>query len=110
MEDGGIMTIRTYDEGDMLVLEISDTGKGMDEDMLDKIFNPYFSTKGSKGTGLGLSIAKRCFEGHKGIIKVESQVGEGTKFTIILPSADSIDDFEYYEEDNCKLMDEVVHG
>lgn len=110
MEDGGIMTIRTYDEGDMVVLEISDTGKGMDEDMLDKIFNPYFSTRGSKGTGLGLSIAKRCFEGHKGIIKVESQVGEGTKFTIILPSADSIDDFEYYEEDNCKLMDEVVHG
>jgi len=73
MENGGVMTVRTYDEGDRIVLEISDTGEGIDEELIDKIFKPYFTTKGYKGTGLGLSIAKRVFEEHNGVIKVESK-------------------------------------
>lgn len=88
IEDTGIVTVVTYDEGENVVLEISDTGSGIEEDMIEKIFMPFFTTKGSKGTGLGLSIAKKIFEKHGGRISVESQVGEGTKFTISFPSVE----------------------
>lgn len=86
MEDKGILTIKTYDEGDKIVLEISDTGCGIDDKIINKVFNPYFTTKGSKGTGLGLSIAKKIFEEHGGQIFVESKLGDGTKFTIYFPA------------------------
>ena len=66
MENKGTLTVKTYDEEDHIVLEISDTGKGMDEGTMNKIFKPYFTTKGSQGTGLGLSIAKKTFEKHNG--------------------------------------------
>lgn len=98
MEDGGVLTIRTYDEDDMVVLEISDTGCGIEKDMIDKIFKPYFTTKGSKGTGLGLSIAKRVFEEHDGTIAVESEIGKGTKFTIVFLSAEYVENIESIEE------------
>lgn len=104
MEHGGIMTVRTYDEGDKITLEISDTGEGIEQDLLDKIFTPYFTTKGWKGTGLGLSIAKRVFEEHNGTLKVESKIGEGTKFTITFPAVGTIGEFDYDNEDNHNLM------
>lgn len=85
MEGLGTLTIRSYEKEDHIVLEISDTGKGMDQSTMDRIFEPYFTTKGSKGTGLGLSLAKRIFNMHNGEIQVESQLGKGTKFTILLP-------------------------
>lgn len=86
MENKGILTIKTYDVKDHIVLEIFDTGKGMDEGTKNKIFKPYFTTKGSKGTGLGLSIAKKTFEKHNGKVYVESKVGKGTKFIIYFPA------------------------
>jgi len=108
MENGGVMTVRTYDEGDRIVLEISDTGEGIDEELIDKIFKPYFTTKGYKGTGLGLSIAKRVFEEHNGVIKVESKKGEGTKFTITFPSAMPIGKYGHEEDKESNLMHETV--
>jgi len=102
------MTVRTYDEGDRIVLEISDTGEGIDEELIDKIFKPYFTTKGYKGTGLGLSIAKRVFEEHNGVIKVESKKGEGTKFTITFPSAMPIGKYGHEEDKESNLMHETV--
>jgi signal transduction histidine kinase len=108
MENGGVMTVRTYDEGDRIVLEISDTGEGIDEDLIDKIFKPYFTTKGYKGTGLGLSIAKRVFEEHNGVIKVESKKGEGTKFTITFPSAGPVSEYNHDEDTESNLIYEVV--
>ena len=86
MEDRGILTVRTYDEGDNIVLEISDTGCGIDERLMNHVFKPYFTTKGARGTGLGLSIAKKIFEEHGGKIYIDSKVGEGTKFTIYFPA------------------------
>ena len=86
MEGSGTMTIKTYDMDEKAVLEIADTGKGMDEITINKIFNPYFSTKGNKGTGLGLNIAKKVFENHGAEIKVESKIGVGTKFKICFPA------------------------
>jgi two-component system nitrogen regulation sensor histidine kinase NtrY len=67
-----------------LVVEISDTGVGMDQDALTKIFEPYFSTKAT-GTGLGLTIAKRNVELLGGTINVTSERGAGTTVTIALP-------------------------
>ena len=86
MEGSGTMVIKTYDIKEQTILEIKDTGCGMDEFTINNIFNPYFSTKGNKGTGLGLNIAKKVFEKHGGKVCVESKVGEGTKFTIYFPT------------------------
>ena len=69
-------------------LSVADNGHGMAEEIMDKIFEPFFSTKGSdEGTGLGLSVVRGIVEGHKGTISVESVVGEGTIFRIRLPLA-----------------------
>ncbi|MEA1990617.1 MAG: ATP-binding protein [Thermodesulfobacteriota bacterium] len=71
----------------MAVVEIEDTGKGIPEDLLAKIFEPFFSTKeAEKGTGLGLSLAHLIIDRHKGSIEVESEANKGTKFIINLQS------------------------
>ena len=67
-----------------IVVEVTDTGVGMDQDALNKIFEPYFSTKAT-GTGLGLTIAKRNIELNGGTIAVTSQRGVGTTVTMTLP-------------------------
>lgn len=68
----------------VLAVEIEDTGTGIDESIINKIFDPFFTTKDrSEGTGLGLSIAKSMVEMHSGLIKVESEKGKGTRFTIL---------------------------
>ncbi|HKG15664.1 MAG TPA: ATP-binding protein, partial [Pyrinomonadaceae bacterium] len=63
---------------------VSDTGSGIDPAHIDKIFEPYYSTK-ETGTGLGLAIARKAVEEHDGTIAVESQPGRGTTFTVELP-------------------------
>ena len=67
-------------------VKVSDTGCGIPTENLDKIFEPFFTTKGQKGTGLGLAVIWGILEKHDGTIKVESQVGVGTTFTIRLPA------------------------
>lgn len=69
-----------------VIITISDTGPGIPPEKLQRIFDPFFTTKES-GTGLGLSITKKIVEAHQGEIKVDSQVGQGTTFTIKLPAA-----------------------
>jgi len=66
-------------------IKVADNGEGIAEGSLQKIFNPFFSTKNpSKGTGLGLSISKAIIQRHGGKINVTSHVGEGTTFSIFL--------------------------
>jgi signal transduction histidine kinase len=65
---------------------ISDTGKGIPDDIMETIFEPFVSTKGSKGTGLGLPVMKKIVEEHGGRVELESTVGEGTTFKITLPT------------------------
>ncbi|MBD3184445.1 GHKL domain-containing protein [Candidatus Poribacteria bacterium] len=84
MPEGGILTVKIYSSGNYVVIEISDTGQGIPEDRIDKIFDLFYSTK-KTGTGLGLSIVKRIVNLHNGDINVESQPGEGTTFFINLP-------------------------
>jgi signal transduction histidine kinase len=80
----GEIRIRLNLEKDSLVVEISDTGMGIPEDKLSKIFDLYYSTK-EVGTGLGLPIAKRIIADHSGTISASSRVGKGTIITIRLP-------------------------
>ena len=80
----GTITIKTYTAGSNAVIEISDTGPGIEEKDLPFIFSPFYTTKAS-GTGLGLAITNRIIEEHKGRIEVESIVGIGTTFRVFLP-------------------------
>ncbi|WP_422480462.1 two-component system sensor histidine kinase NtrB [Pleomorphochaeta sp. DL1XJH-081] len=82
--NGGILTVTTKLSGDNVVLNISDTGSGMDEATLSKIFEPYFTTKDT-GSGLGLTMVFKVVKEHNGEISVSSKKGEGTSFTITLP-------------------------
>lgn len=81
------ISIRTYSEADWVCTEITDTGAGMDDEILGRIFDPFFTTKQTgKGTGQGLFLAKRIIEErHRGRLEVESSVGHGTRFTVRLP-------------------------
>lgn len=86
MPDGGILTVRTKADKDNIRIEISDTGIGIEKADLVKIFDAFFTTKdGVKDTGLGLSVCYGFVKEHGGDIKVESKLGSGTTFTIILP-------------------------
>lgn len=71
---------------DYLEIKITDSGHGISKDDLDKIFEPFYSTKGKNGTGLGLAVTWRIIDNHNGTINVESVPGMGTTFTIHLPS------------------------
>jgi two-component system NtrC family sensor kinase len=86
MPDGGTLTVTTSGNSDEISVEISDTGIGIPEENLKKIFDSFFTTKDEiKGVGLGLSVCYGFIQDHGGDIKVESQVGAGTTFTITLP-------------------------
>jgi PAS domain S-box-containing protein len=85
MPDGGHLTVRTAQEGpDWVTVSVADTGAGISEENLSKIFEPLFTTK-AKGIGLGLAVVKTLVEGHGGTIGVESRVGAGSTFTVRLP-------------------------
>ena len=84
-KSGGTLTIRSICEGDKLCFIISDTGCGISKENLLKIFDPFFSTKGSGGTGLGLSVSHGLIRAHGGDISVESKENKGTTFTLRLP-------------------------
>jgi signal transduction histidine kinase len=69
-------------------VRVSDNGKGIDENLLPRIFEPFFTTKGpDEGAGLGLSIVQRILQEHGGLVRVRSQIGQGTVFTLLFPSA-----------------------
>jgi len=82
---GGLLTIRSNRKGNEIFFSICDTGCGIPKEHLLKIFDPFFSTKGSGGTGLGLSVSHGLIHAHQGEISVDSKVGKGTTFTIRLP-------------------------
>lgn len=81
---GGNITIKTVEDEKYVKWIIEDNGMGMDKETVEKIFEPFF-TKKKKGTGLGMAIVKSIVESHGGIIQVESELDEGTRFTILLP-------------------------
>jgi len=86
MPDGGKMTIMTGVEGGFFITRIQDTGGGIPEEDIIRIFDPFYSTKPS-GVGLGLSTTYGIVVSHGGTIGVESESGKGTIFAISLPMA-----------------------
>lgn len=84
-KNGGSLNVSIKPEKKFAVVEIADTGEGIPPENLDKIFEPYFSTK-ETGTGLGLAIVKKIVDEHQGTIAVESNPAQGTKFTVKLPT------------------------
>ena len=83
----GILTLRTKRDGDKCLIQIEDNGSGMDDDTLQRLFEPYFTSK-SKGNGLGLTNCQNIILSHRGKIEVKSQLGKGSTFTIILKIED----------------------
>jgi two-component system NtrC family sensor kinase len=84
MPDGGSLKLQTMQVGERVEIVITDTGCGMEEAQLARIFDPFYTTKPT-GTGLGLSVSYGIIEGHGGNIRVESKVGQGTQIWIELP-------------------------
>ncbi len=83
----GIVTLKTgiFPQDNLLTVSVSDNGCGISEENIEKLFQVFFSTKGSKGTGLGLSVTHKIISEHGGNIKVTSEPGCGTEFLIHLP-------------------------
>ncbi|HUG35327.1 MAG TPA: response regulator, partial [Candidatus Limnocylindrales bacterium] len=88
MPEGGTLSLRTHVEhGHSVVLTVADTGTGMPEVVRKRVFDPFFTTKGEAGTGLGLSVSYSIVKRHGGDMRVDSQEGRGTAFTIVIPVA-----------------------
>jgi two-component system NtrC family sensor kinase len=83
---GGEIRIASARQGDEVRVTVADTGMGIPPERLSKIFEPFYTTKqAGQGTGLGLSLCQRIVKQHGGHILVESKVGQGTVFTVMLP-------------------------
>ncbi len=99
MSEGGVLKVKlsqlanppwqasSHEQQPWLQVEVTDTGEGIDPNHLPRIFDPFFTTKAvGKGTGLGLSVSYGIIKKHNGFIEVQSQKGQGTTFTILLPA------------------------
>ena len=86
IDSSGVITLRTRCDNEKIIIEVTDTGKGIKQEHVKHIFDPGFTTKGvGVGTGLGLSISYNIVRQHRGRIEVESEVGKGTTMRIVLP-------------------------
>jgi signal transduction histidine kinase len=84
MTTGGILNLQTGETSDDVWVSVADTGSGIPQEQINRIFEPFYTTK-NKGTGLGLMIVQRIARAHNGRIELESNVGRGTTFRIWLP-------------------------
>lgn len=88
MPAGGLLTLRTVRDGDRARVSVSDTGTGIPPDVLERIFEPLFTTKAEgHGTGIGLATVKNVVEQHDGEVLVDTELGKGTTFTLVFPVA-----------------------
>jgi signal transduction histidine kinase len=85
MPGGGLLSVQTDADGARVLVRITDTGTGMSNEQVEKVFEPFYTTK-SKGLGLGMAYARKVVEQHEGTIRVESQQGLGTSVLIDLPA------------------------
>lgn len=90
MSDGGELIIRVGKDGERGVVEVIDTGPGIAPDQVKRVFDVYYSTK-KHGTGLGLPTSRRIVQEHGGAIRLESELGKGTRFVVALPLVGTCD-------------------
>lgn len=88
MPDGGVVAVRSFRDGDDICLEVADNGQGIDPMIIDRVFEPFFSTKGADGTGLGLASVRHTAERSDGRVDVASQPGKGATFRLYFPEAE----------------------
>jgi PAS domain S-box-containing protein len=99
MTNGGTLTLQTGENADAVWLSVADTGGGIPQEQINRIFEPFYTTK-KKGSGLGLMIVQRIVRAHNGRIELESHVGRGTTFRVWLP----------LHERKPRLLEEKNHG
>jgi CheY-like chemotaxis protein/anti-sigma regulatory factor (Ser/Thr protein kinase) len=99
MPNGGTLTFSTYRRENNIIIEIRDTGIGMDADTLEHCIDPFFTTKGNEGTGLGLAMVFGVMDHHKGEIKIDSEKNKGTTVKLIIPV--------YNSKKEKKIIDEI---
>jgi PAS domain S-box-containing protein len=130
MPHGGKLTICGERNGERLRLRFADTGTGMKEEVRERVFEPFYTTKGVHGTGLGLAVSYGIIERHQGLISVESKHGQGTTFYIDLPYAEQtgialevikpdnsttslsvlvVDDEEFVRETLAEMLEDLDH-
>jgi GAF domain-containing protein/CheY-like chemotaxis protein/anti-sigma regulatory factor (Ser/Thr protein kinase) len=102
MPNGGTLTLKTEEDDSSARLSVKDTGVGMPEDVKEKIFAPFFTTKGEQGTGLGLSLVKGIITRHRGDISVETSRESGSSFKIRLPKCDLRTEPEAPDSNECE--------
>lgn len=85
MPQGGQLTFRTWIEAKMACIAVQDTGVGMTPEVRQRLFDPFYTTKGARGTGLGLSVSQALIQAHQGTLTVHSEPGQGATFVIRLP-------------------------
>jgi len=83
VDEYGLITVRSWHKKNKTYLAVEDNGKGISEEIIHNIFNPFFTTK-TRGTGLGLAISKKIAREHGGDLTVESTPGKGSIFTLVL--------------------------
>lgn len=81
----GRVMVKTYNEGDNIVLEVEDNGSGIDDKSYEKLFEPYYTTKGEDGTGLGLSIVQDTLFRQGATLEIETECGQGSRFIVRMP-------------------------
>src|SRR5258706_7517437 len=130
MPHGGSLKICCQRKGERIKLRFADTGTGMKEEVRERIFEPFYTTKGVHGTGLGLAVSYGIIERHQGLISVESKPGRGTTFYIDLPHAEQtgmaledekpdsnrmslsvlvVDDEEFVRETLAEMLEDLDH-
>ncbi len=108
MPEGGVLSIKAQIRNDKIVINFEDTGIGMTEDTLERIYDPFFSTKGVKGTGLGMSEVYGVIKRHRGAIEATSKIGKGTNITITLPSGEPVLKTDEKESEEDKYLSRIL--
>ena len=85
----GEVVVRAEADGDAVAIEVHDDGDGIAEADLERVFDPFVTTKGDAGTGLGLYVARQIVESHGGLLTLTSREGDGTSVRVVLPVADA---------------------
>ena len=108
MPEGGVLNIKAQDYDEKIVITFEDTGIGMTDDTLERIYDPFFTTKGVKGTGLGMSEVYGVIKRHRGTIEAISKIGKGTNISISLPSGERDQKMGKEEIDEEKYISKIL--